>query len=226
MNNLNKEHCIDLSDCNFLFLFGPPGSGKNRVTKLIQKLGIDLDHISIGDLLREAAEQDNERARFIRDYQKIGETVPLPIVVSELSKRITICDKRLIVLDGFPRTLEQAMYLTESGYVSLDTSRIFGIHIPKDLETCWNNIESANSKKEEDDSNFSRGSRTDDNYKTVKHRHSKHFTEAVPALNQMVRFGMPLYDTGSATDTDPLIPDIIRYFGLKRFQKNECATNS
>jgi adenylate kinase len=116
---------------NIIFL-GPPASGKGTESKLVkEKYGIP--HISTGDLLREAALEDSELGRDIKNKMANGLLIEDKIVTELLEKRLREpdCDNGYI-LDGYPRTVEQAKIYEEIlirtnkelGYVLyIDTSK-------------------------------------------------------------------------------------------------------
>ncbi len=94
-----------------LILTGPPGSGKGTQAKrLVEKYGIP--QISTGDILREAVKSGSEigvRAKKIMDS---GELVPDEVVIEIVRQRLARPDcKPGCVLDGFPRTKNQAVAL-------------------------------------------------------------------------------------------------------------------
>ena len=95
-----------------LVFMGPPGVGKGTYASRVgPKMGIP--HISTGDLLR-AARDDPEFGPEIKKHQDSGGLVPDEIVMKLLKKRLEQpdCEKGFI-LDGFPRTTEQAEALSE-----------------------------------------------------------------------------------------------------------------
>ncbi|MDH7481734.1 MAG: nucleoside monophosphate kinase [Armatimonadota bacterium] len=92
-----------------LSIIGPPGSGKTTQAELISK-NCGLTHIYMGRLLRIEAQGDSPFAERIRCYLEAGLLVPLDIVHYILEREIEHV-KDGYILDGFPRTLEQALDL-------------------------------------------------------------------------------------------------------------------
>ena len=94
-----------------LIMFGPPGSGKGTYAS---RLGsrLEIASVSTGDLFREAIKQGTELGRRVVDFLNKGELVPDEITVEVLKERISRPDcKKGFILDGYPRTLEQAKAL-------------------------------------------------------------------------------------------------------------------
>jgi adenylate kinase len=94
-----------------LVLFGPPAAGKGTQAKRIrEKYGIA--HLSTGDMLRAAMEQGTEIGKRAEPIVNSGKLVPDDIMVGIIAERIAAPDcKKSCVLDGFPRTLGQAVAL-------------------------------------------------------------------------------------------------------------------
>jgi adenylate kinase len=94
-----------------LILIGPPGSGKGTQAKLLsQRRG--LLHFSTGDILREAVENDTPEGRKAKPFMANGQLVPDQVVNDIVHDRFRGPDKpRKFVLDGYPRTLAQALTL-------------------------------------------------------------------------------------------------------------------
>lgn len=73
-----------------------------------------LPHIATGDLLRNAVANQSELGNKAKEYMNRGELVPDQIVIDMIRKRLEDQDaKSGYILDGFPRTLEQAKKLSE-----------------------------------------------------------------------------------------------------------------
>lgn len=91
-----------------LILFGPPGAGKGTCAQLLSKK-YSLEHISTGDMLRNAIQQGSELGLIVKAKMDKGELVPDNIVIELIKEAITSekC-KAGYILDGFPRTISQA----------------------------------------------------------------------------------------------------------------------
>ena len=88
-----------------LIMLGPPGSGKGTMSKMLEE-EYELYHLSAGDLLRDQIKKDTIIGRDIKKFIEQGKLVPNHIM-SEMIK-LDIIGKDKFLLDGYPRTLEQA----------------------------------------------------------------------------------------------------------------------
>ena len=96
-----------------LVIFGPPGSGKGTYASRLESR-LDVPAIATGDILREMAQRETNNARKLRRYMSNGELVPDRIIIEILRERLARDDcRRGFLLDGFPRTIEQAEALEE-----------------------------------------------------------------------------------------------------------------
>ena len=90
---------------------GPPGSGKGTRAKIIRKM-FDVPVITAGDMLRDATTNKTEWGIVAEGYMNRGELVPDDIVISIVEERLSRPDvEKGFVLDGFPRSLNQAIAL-------------------------------------------------------------------------------------------------------------------
>ncbi len=98
-----------------LFLIiGAPGSGKTTDAELIAKRNSDkIVHYSTGDLLRAEVASGSELGQTIKSYIDNGNLVPLEIVINTIKSAIEKADKDIVLIDGFPRSVEQMKALDE-----------------------------------------------------------------------------------------------------------------
>ena len=89
-------------------IFGPPGSGKGTYASRLQ-VKLDLDVIAMGDIFREIIKEDTPLGKKVKNYVEKGALVPDEIVIEVLKQRLgRVKSVKGFVLDGFPRTLDQA----------------------------------------------------------------------------------------------------------------------
>jgi adenylate kinase len=94
-------------------LFGPPASGKGTQAKRIHEK-YAIAHLSTGDMLRAAIAQGTEIGKKAKAIMDQGHLVPDEIVLGIIAERIEEADcKPGFILDGFPRTLNQAKGLDD-----------------------------------------------------------------------------------------------------------------
>ncbi|QLG63290.1 adenylate kinase [Halorarum salinum] len=98
-----------------ILLLGPPGAGKGTQSKNLAE-AYGLDHITTGDALRANKEMETEYGT-PGEYMDAGELVPDPVVNEIVVTALEDADG--FVLDGYPRNVEQAEYLSEQ--TALDT---------------------------------------------------------------------------------------------------------
>ena len=92
-------------------IFGPPGAGKGTyASRLGRELKIAV--ISTGDTFRDEVKRNTDLGRKVADFLNRGELVPDEIVTDVLMKRIRMPNSKYgFILDGYPRTIEQAKAL-------------------------------------------------------------------------------------------------------------------
>ena len=96
-----------------LILLGPPGAGKGTQAALLTE-DFGLPHIATGDILRAAREEGTELGLLAKGYMDKGELVPDSVVIGVILERLGDDDARDgFLLDGFPRTTDQADALAE-----------------------------------------------------------------------------------------------------------------
>lgn len=93
-----------------IILLGPPGSGKGtQSNNLVEKY--KLSHISTGDILRSQIAGKTKLGNAAKVYMDKGDLVPDNLIIDMVSS--TTKTLQSILLDGFPRTINQAMSLEE-----------------------------------------------------------------------------------------------------------------
>ncbi len=96
-----------------IILMGPPGAGKGTQAERIAK-NFGLLHVSTGDMFREAVKEGTAMGKKAKEYMDKGTLVPDEIVVGIVKERLSKPDAADgVLLDGFPRTVEQAEALDE-----------------------------------------------------------------------------------------------------------------
>jgi adenylate kinase len=100
-----------------LVLIGPPGAGKGTIAeKLAAKHG--LAHLSTGDMLRDAIGRGTALGAKAQEYVETGRLVPQVILGEVVAEKVRRLDG--FVLDGYPRSLEQAKFLADLEGVDVD----------------------------------------------------------------------------------------------------------
>ena len=96
-----------------IVLLGAPGSGKGTQAAFLEaELGIK--HVASGDLFRENLQQRTPLGLRAEGFMTSGALVPDEITIAMLRERLERPDAKAgVLLDGFPRTMEQAIALSE-----------------------------------------------------------------------------------------------------------------
>jgi len=91
-----------------VILLGPPGAGKGTQAKMLQRT-LDVPHISTGDLLRSNIKEGTSLGFKAKGFMDSGKLVPDDLILDMLFSRVAEKDCTSgYILDGFPRTLDQA----------------------------------------------------------------------------------------------------------------------
>ena len=117
-----------------LLLLGVQGSGKGTQAKrLAAEYG--LEHLSTGDMLRQAIAEGNELGRKVKPILEAGDLVPDDLMIELIRKRLEAPEAAVgFILDGFPRTMAQADAL-DSMLAEIDRplSVVLELQVPDDV---------------------------------------------------------------------------------------------
>lgn len=96
-----------------LFLIiGAPGSGKTTDAEIISKNNSEsMVHYSTGELLRAEVASGSDQGKLIESFTSKGNLVPLEIVVKTIVDAISNAPKDVVLIDGYPRSVEQMLEL-------------------------------------------------------------------------------------------------------------------
>mmetsp|Transcript_24939 Transcript_24939/g.41091 ORF Transcript_24939/g.41091 Transcript_24939/m.41091 type:complete len:256 (-) Transcript_24939:304-1071(-) len=91
-----------------IFVIGGPGSGKGTHSRTLAH-DFAFTHLCPGELLRSLSQDGSEEGRAVNRLMKEGEIVPASITFELLKREMSASNSRHFLLDGFPRSLEQAL---------------------------------------------------------------------------------------------------------------------
>lgn len=114
-----------------ILLMGPPGAGKGtQAVKLVEKFSIP--QISTGDMFRAAVKEGTELGKKAKACMEAGTLVPDEVTVGIVRERLAKDDcKNGFILDGFPRTVEQAEELQKIlEELGMSLTKVLNIHVP------------------------------------------------------------------------------------------------
>ena len=114
-----------------LLLMGPPGAGKGtQAAELVKKFSIP--QISTGDMFRAAVKEGTELGKKAKACMDAGTLVPDEVTIGIVRERLAKDDcKNGFMLDGFPRTVEQADALTKIlDELGTKLTKVLNIHVP------------------------------------------------------------------------------------------------
>ena len=183
-----------------LILFGPPGAGKGtQAQKLIDKFNIV--QISTGDMLREEVRSETDLGKIAKSIMDKGELVSDEIILSMIEKRIIKKDcKNGFILDGFPRTLKQAVELDKIlNNLKLKIDKVIEINVNEDLLL----------KRIVKRASESKTSRGDDNSEILKNRIIVYKNDTVPVL-KYYRDLNKLYTVDGMQNIEKVSKDILK----------------
>ena len=181
---------------NVIFL-GPPGSGKGTMAEIVGK-EMKLAHISTGDMLRAEMKAGSELGTLAKSYIDKGALVPDQVIIDMMGQRMKQDDaKEGVLLDGFPRTVDQAEALDQiasiDAVVNLEVdvqvivNRVLARRVCPDCGAVYSTKSHASEKC--DKCNGTLITRADDNEETVRERFRVYEEQTAPLIDFYAKRG-------------------------------------
>lgn len=181
-----------------VILIGPPAAGKGTQAAALAA-ATNLTHIATGELVRQEMQHDTDLGELAHSFADQGELLPDQVITKMLLERIHQPDSTAgVILDGFPRTLNQAQLLTdalEERQTTIDAvlsmavpsdillKRITGRRICRQCETPYNIYEAPPQAPDRcDHCGDTLYSRPDDTAATAQHRLEVYEEHTLPLL--------------------------------------------
>ncbi|MCI5642765.1 MAG: adenylate kinase [Peptoniphilus sp.] len=207
-----------------LVILGPPGAGKGTQAEYIVER-YNIPHISTGDIFRENIKNNTELGKEAKSYMDKGLLVPDDLVIALVEDRLNKEDaKKGFLLDGFPRTVAQAVSLdsildkndeklTNVINITVDPKILIERAVGRRVcKTCGMTYHvKFNPPKVEgvcDKDGTKLIQRDDDTEETVKTRISVYFDQTAPLIDYY-RAQNLLVDIDGAKDIDKVFEDIV-----------------
>ncbi|API90095.1 MULTISPECIES: adenylate kinase family protein [Carnobacteriaceae] len=164
-----------------IILVGAPGSGKGTVAERIQNK-YEFPIVSSGEILRNEMKQETAIGKQVLSYVSSGKLVPDRIITALIKQKISKHQHKCsVVLDGYPRNLNQSLALED---ITQTKQRVFYLDVPKDI------------LKER---LINRG-RTDDTEKVIEQRFEVFLNETRPILDYYKRRDTLVRISGTSSD--------------------------
>jgi len=96
-----------------IILLGPPGAGKGTFSSQVKEVLPDIIHVSTGDIFRENLKNKTPLGLKAKSYMDEGKLVPDEITNDMVKKTLDEISDKSWVLDGYPRNLNQAEFLSK-----------------------------------------------------------------------------------------------------------------
>ncbi|MCH1576896.1 adenylate kinase [Staphylococcus epidermidis] len=207
-----------------IILMGLPGAGKGtQASEIVKKFPIP--HISTGDMFRKAIKDETDLGKEAKSYMDRGELVPDEVTVGIVKERISEDDaKKGFLLDGFPRTIDQAESLNQiMSELDREIDAVINIEVPEEelmnrltgrriCEKCGTTYHLVfNPPKVDGICDIDGGKlyqREDDNPETVSNRLSVNVKQSKPILEYYKNKGV-LKNIDGSKDIDEVTNDVI-----------------
>ncbi|WP_122135063.1 adenylate kinase [Staphylococcus warneri] len=207
-----------------IILMGLPGAGKGtQASEIVKKFPIP--HISTGDMFRKAIKDETDLGKEAKSYMDRGELVPDEVTVGIVKERISEDDaKKGFLLDGFPRTIDQAEALNSiMAELDRNINAVINIEVPEEelmnrltgrriCENCGTTYHLVfNPPKVEGICDLDGGKlyqREDDNPETVSNRLKVNVKQSKPILEYYDNKGV-LKNIDGSKDIEEVTTDVI-----------------
>lgn len=117
----------------YIVLFGPPGVGKGTQTKIVSD-AVSLPSVSTGDIFRANLSANTELGQAAKQYLSAGELVPDDVTIKMVREYLEQPGySKGVILDGFPRTLDQAEALIQMAVEFDARLNVIFIKVPEEI---------------------------------------------------------------------------------------------
>jgi adenylate kinase family enzyme len=160
---------------NLIFILGGPGTGKGtQCVKIVNDF--KYIHISTGDLIRAEIKAKSKIGEVCESYAQKGELVPFEIIINVLVKAIVSSKGNKFLIDGFPRAVDQALYLEKH----IKEIKII-LNVSANEEICKERILARGKESERVD---------DQNPETITRRLNEFSTKTQPVIDFYSKYGI------------------------------------
>ena len=205
-----------------LFIMGLPGAGKGtQAAKIVEKFGVA--HISTGDMFRAAMANKTEMGVLAKSFIDKGELVPDEVTNGIVKERLAQDDiaEKGFLLDGYPRTIEQAHALDETlsnldlkldGVINIEVNpeslieRLSGRIINRKTGETFHKVFNPPVGDYNEDDFYQR---EDDKPETVKRRLDVNIAQGAPIIEHYRKAGI-VFDVQGNQDIDDVFADIVK----------------
>jgi len=218
----------------YIILLGAPGAGKGTQASILSQR-LNMAHVASGDLFRQALAKGTELGLQAKSYMEQGKLVPDQITIKMVLERIKAPDcQGGILLDGFPRNVEQARALDEAlkkqnkaidraVYIKVSEEellkRLTGRWICRNCQTPYHEVNSPpNVAGKCDKCGGELYQRADDNTVTIKKRLQVFFAETAPLIDYYSGAGK-LSEVQGEGSTEEISERIISALNPKNIKK-------
>ncbi|WCL51333.1 adenylate kinase [Leptospira sp. GIMC2001] len=184
-----------------LIFMGPPGAGKGTQADIV-KDKFHIPQISTGEILREAVKNSTAMGLEAKKFMDAGDLVPDVVVIGIIRDRLAEADcAKGFILDGFPRTVEQAGALDKIlKEMHMELDAVVNLAVP-DAELVGRLLKRAEKE-----------GRADDNEETIKNRLSNYNSKTYPLIDYYKKEGI-LKEVNGVGSMDDITKEIMGILG-------------